>query len=418
MKARSAFFLFLKGLVAIVVLVAVRPDGICAKALYFQEGYGIYPRPSAELSASSDVRDRRLVHLASQGSFAGLWPAYEMKYKSGTKTSWKDIDRYQYIGSIQGIQYDAKSGIAYTIRATKKDGAYLFASEYATQRLLGHSCDPAAKKPYNGLYHFGHQNIALFHPDDPSIVGQDEQPGSVYFFCGGYKFDSYGGAENKDLYRRLHLVRWDYRSPKTAEIKRSWQLFGSGYANNNINPCLTPDGKFLIAKCHRLSDGVMVIGIWSVEKVLSVSDEYLDLSAVDSSGRPVFAERLFESPWGKEKIAAQCLVTDGKYLYALSSGTSGRALHRIKVMTLDGRLVFDRPVSPEGEELHGLPANRYEGEVLAFLPVDGEPHLHLAVYYKSTGKSDDVNRVLMYDLDNPSSKILRHGARGKWRRGY
>ena len=410
MKVFSSLPLLVQGIVLSMTVLAVHPDGLHAKSSH-QAEYNAYPHPAVKLNAPGDPRDMRIAHLKSQGTFAGYWPAYEMRYRSGTKTSWKDIDKYQYIGSIQAIQYDAKSNIVYTMRATAKDGAYIFASDYATQKLLGHSCDPTVKRPYNGLYHFGHQNIALFHPDDPKMIGPGEKPGSVYFFCGGYKLASYGGIEDKNLYRRLNLVTWDYRSPQTVGLRRSWLLFGSGYDNNNINPCLTPDGRFLIAKCHRLSDGVMVVGIWNVGKLLSIRDEHLDLSAVDRAGRPVFAERLFESPWKKKKISVQCLVTDGKYLYTLSSGTSGRALHHIKVMTLDGKMVFDRPISSEGEERFGLPANRYEGEVLVFLPVNGQPHLHLAVYYKSTGKSDGMNRVLMYDLDQPSSQILQHGQR-------
>lgn len=139
--------------------------------------------------------------------------------------------------------------------------------------------------------------------------------------------------------RHVRLIHWDCHNPAVPpQDVRKIRLFRDDETTGNINGfCLSYDQRKVIASATTL-EGVKFFRVWDADVVFGqtvwddVSDKY---------------ERQFEAPEGAYG-AGQGIYSDGYFIYLLS----GSEQFYIQVMTLDGKIAFNRPTQSLGREAY------------------------------------------------------------------
>ncbi|MCR5259322.1 MAG: hypothetical protein K6E40_14335 [Desulfovibrio sp.] len=355
---------FLKALVLVLALaLAQAPLCGCAKLEQAKIALEASDRPPADLPAALHADLERLARVPGRhigGSFPGA-PS--------------QADRRGWGRATQGSAYDPFDRVYYTL-GSRQDGS-------SAMRVLTWGDGEEARTFVDATSfqygRFPHQGLALYRPSaaDP-----------VRFFCCASQHEA-KDREAKENTLVLNLLEWN-KAAKTAEIAASWKLFdGKRYMPGfRMDPCVSPDGKWLVAQAKRIEDGKIAIGVWKVDRLLAAKGQ--PGAAVDAAG---LAERVFVSPWGTRNIAMQSLATDGRCIYALHSSPD-LSPHSVYVMDMHGRRLLDRKPSTEGLELYPeFAKHSVEGESLFFAEVGGRTCLVMDVSLGVCNVKDEAGAI-------------------------
>ncbi|MCR5563998.1 MAG: tail fiber domain-containing protein [Desulfovibrio sp.] len=227
------------------------------------------------------------------------------------------VNSQRWDRATQGIFVDPYTNVMYvTVNITGgKTGLYAFRwSEDPTQRtVLGWS---------GWKYGFvGHQGMGFYRDSTKFRIIGKSNPAISY--------DSGTGTVTYDYTKTFtaNVIDWDYSSPSTFTIERTFTLFNSTNFDNtqDMQTCVSYDGKWLVAMAYDVVEEnatqTRTIRVWDLAKIMQG----------DANNIEGLQSYSFKSPWGN--YGGQGLACDGTLIYLLS----GDASTYIGTVTLNGK---------------------------------------------------------------------------------
>lgn len=294
--------------------------------------------------------------------------------------------------ALQTIAYDPFDNILYGTWNVNGQGTSIRALDWKTRNLIANS---------NTFYGaFGHQGTQLYRP-----TKQDP----VKFLSTGNPYTA-ADTEVVSEYNKLNLISWDYNSPNSFTIDKTWYIWDSTIDGKNYdyaltNIAITEDRQYLVGEMSLSYTGETYGGIAvfriPLTTLMSLSDNTIIVNSAD----------IFWVSYEKFPNLGQGIAADDKYLYCLGSNASFSPHWTTVFDVYSGKLVFNRGASKEGltykfSDSYDLPF-AIEAEALGFLPVNGENHLCMLVSVNSyaTGTSNVLRKPVYYDLEDGQTPV-------------
>ena len=226
---------------------------------------------------------------------------------------------------------------------------------------------------------FAHQGLGLYRKK-PSDAPK--------FFSGGNQYVDSLTNVNPDRLYELNLLSWDYSVGGDAVIEKTWTIFKDSEFDAVVSTvCVSPDMKWLAAESKKTSTGKIVIRVWDIEKLLS-------LSGTDAT------EAYSYSIDTSLTSVGQSLAVYDDHVYYLASSD----FHFITCYDFWGN-EFKRTPTSESQEIDTLPSvagadTAHEGEWLNFVRIRGKLSLVLMVGLLTYPESADnyCRRQFFYNL--------------------
>ena len=269
-------------------------------------------------------------------SFAG----YEDTSRWARSIQWPVVDPFDNVLYATTDPYNTSSENAYKTQMV----AMHWGDNTEDRTAIGKST-PAWGAFYHGLVYVWRPTKA----DEPVFV------------CPEHPYNS-DGTQVATQRLSIRMVRWDCNDPEQDPVEiRRIRLFKDAEISGDIGGlCLSCDQRILAAFAVRASDSKRIYRVWNADDVLGVS------TVEDASELYV---REFEAPDGVYG-SGQGFHCDGKYFY----GLSGSNVFYIQVMTLDGKIVFNRRTEALGIEAYKDNVYKVEAEPegIFWAPVNGK----------------------------------------------